>query len=151
VPASTKRSLELFRGRTAAYPAGITIAELLGELHRADIAVGGNDPASTLRSSLNGSQVFGLWLRREGGMWVEGAGRSKMDGGLSGRSLAEALHAHVRHRYPGGQFHYEVARVDLERTGVEVKGTGRTTRAAMLGAPDLFEHVATRRGYWRWK
>ena len=144
-------SLGVFVDRAGAYPHGITIAELIGELQRAGVAIGGNDPSSTLRTALNGSQAYGLWLRLDGGLWVEGAGQSKMDSGLSGRALAEALHAYVRDRYPSHEFHYEVARVGLERTGVEVKGTGRTTRAAMLAAPDLFEHVETRRGYWRWR
>jgi hypothetical protein len=38
----------------------------------------------------------------------------------------------------------------LERTAVEVKGTGRTTRAALVAAADLFEPTGER-GYWRWK
>jgi hypothetical protein len=125
--------------------------EMLVELRRAGCSVAGDDPTMTLRSALNGSQKNGVWVRYDGGLWALGSGESKMESGLSGRALAEALYDFVRVAYPGHVFHYEEGRVRLERTGVEVKGTGSTTRAALVSADDLFEHVPDRRGYWRWK
>ena len=71
--------------------------------------------------------------------------------GLAGRPLAEALYAFVQVAYPGHVFHYEKARVGLERTGVAVRGTGSTTRGALAAASDLFEHEPGRGGLWRWK
>lgn len=76
-------------------------------------------------------------------------GRARHD--LSGRALAEVLHAFVQQRCPGHVFHYEEARVALERTGVDVRGTGSVTRAALAATTDLFEHIPEKRGYWRWK
>ena len=105
----------------------------------------------TLRSALNGSQAHGVWRRRDGGPWVRGDGNSKMLNGLSGRPLADALYDFVTEAYPGQVFHYEKARVGLERTGVAVRGTGNTTRAALASATDLFEHEPGRGGLWRWK
>lgn len=144
-------ALDVFRKRSESYPDGIRLAELLRELSLAGHSVGGNDPLVTLRSGLNGSQKFGLWVRHDGGVWFPGDGQSKMDAGISGRELAEALHRYVVEENPGGVFHYEKARVGLERTGVDVRGTGSTTRAALVAATDLFEHVPGRGGLWRWK
>ena len=141
---------EVFDHRAAAYPGGIRTSELEREFRLAGHEVGGSSPDTTLESALNGEQVYGLWHRLGGGLWAPGSGVSKMEGGLSGRRLAEALHAFVRETYPGHIFHYEEARVRLERTGVEVKGTGRTTRVALVAADDLFE-PSGQRGYWRWK
>jgi hypothetical protein len=144
-------ALDVFRGRADAYPDGIRIAELSRELELAGHSIRGRDPLTTLRSALNGSQAHGLWRPRDGGLWVAGDGSSKMETGLFGRPLAEALYQFVRERYPAGEFHYEKARVGLERTGTAVRGTGSTTRAALAGARDLFEHVPGRGGNWRWK
>jgi hypothetical protein len=143
-------ALEVFRLRAGAYPDGIRVGELERELRLAGFPVGGNDPSVRLQSALNASQVLGLWRRVGGGPWVPGSGVSKMDGGLSGRALAEALHAFARETYPNRVFHYEEIRVRLERTGVQVKGTGQTTRSALVAARDLFEPEG-RRGWWRWK
>jgi len=144
-------ALEVFRERAAVYSDGVKIGELARELGLAGHPIAGNAPLVTLRSALNSSQVYGVWKRLDGGMWVPGDGHSKMDAGISGRPLAEALHAHVRKAYPDGVFHYERAREELEQTGTTVRGTGRTTRSALVAATDLFEHVPGRRGYWRWK
>jgi hypothetical protein len=143
--------LDVFRVRAATYPEGIKVAELQRELERAGHRVEGDNPYSVLRSALNGSQPHGLWTRRDGGLWQPGDGISKMKSGLFGRDLAEALHAFVKGRYPGRVFGYEEARLALEKTGVNVKGTGTTTRAALRRATDLFEHLPGRDGRWRWK
>jgi hypothetical protein len=158
VPTASDRGLglalvaaEIYRRRAAAYRGGIRMGEMLEELRRAGCSVAGDDPIITLRSALNGSQKNGVWVRHDGGLWLLGSGESKVASGLSGRALAEALYAFVRVEYPRRVFHYEEARVRLERTGVDVKGTGTTTRTALERADDLFEHVPDRRGYWRWK
>jgi len=144
-------AMEVFAPRAAAYPQGITIGELANELRMAGRPIHGGDPQMTLRSALNNSQVHGVWRRRNGGLWVAGDGNSKMLEGLAGRPLAEALYAFVQVAYPGHVFHYEKARVGLERTGVAVRGTGSTTRGALAAASDLFEHEPGRGGLWRWK
>ena len=144
-------AMDVFAPRAAAYPQGITIGELGNELRLAGRQVTGNDPQITLRTALNGSQVRGVWRRHNGGLWVPGNGNSKMLEGLAGRPLAEALYAFVQVAHPGHVFHYDKARVGLERTGVAVRGTGSTTRAALAGATDLFEHEPGRGGLWRWK
>jgi hypothetical protein len=141
----------VFLPRAGAYPGGIRVDELVRELGLAGHAIGGNDPRRTLRDALNSSQVRGVWQRQDGATWVPGTGVSKMNAGLSGRALALALHEFVRVRYPAGEFHYEVAREELEATGVQVRGTGETTRTALESANDLFERVPDRRAYWRWR
>ncbi len=74
-----------------------------------------------------------------------------MESGLSGRALAEAIHRFVVVHYPGHIFHYGKTLDELERSGTKVKGTGNTMRAALAGAPELFEHIPGRSGNWRWK
>lgn len=71
--------------------------------------------------------------------------------GLTGKALADALYDFVRDRYPNHVFHYEAAREALQKTGVDVKGTGATTRGALKGAGDRFEKLPDRTGRWRWK
>jgi hypothetical protein len=149
--ALAQQALDVFLPRAGAYPGGIRVDELVRELGLAGHAIGGNDPRRTLRDALNSSQVRGVWQRQDGATWVPGTGVSKMNAGLSGRALAEALHQFVRELYPAREFHYERAREELEATGAEVRGTGDTTRAALVAATDLFESVPDRRAYWRWK
>ncbi len=144
-------ALETFRPRAGAYPDGIKVRELQQELDRAGHPVIADDAYSVIHSALNRSQPHGLWVSRDGGLWQPGDGVSKMNAGLSGRDLAEALHAFVKQRYPGGVFDYEAARAGLEATGVKVKGTGTTTANALRNADDLFGHVAGQEGMWRWK
>lgn len=64
-----------------------------------------------------------------------------MDAGISGRELAKTVYRFVRDRYPNRRFNYETAREELEATGVVLRGTGSTMRAALSGAPDLFLHA----------
>ena len=141
----------MFQPRAGAYSGGIRIDDLVRELRLAEVVIGGRDPRRTLRDALNSSQVRGVWQRQDGATWVPGTGVSKMSAGLAGRALAKALHDFVRVKYPAGEFHYEVAREELEATGVQVRGTGETTRTALESATDLFERVPDRRAYWRWK
>ena len=144
-------ALDVFRARAATYPDGIKVRELQRELELADHPVDADNAYSVIQSALNASQPHGLWARQGGGLWLPGDGISKMQSGLSGRDLAEALHAFVKGRYPGGVFGYEQARLALEATGVKVKGTGKTTRGALARATDLFGHLPGRGGKWRWK
>ena len=146
-----QQALAVFLPRAGAYPDGIRVEELIRELGLVAHEIGGEDPRRTLRDALNSSQVRGVWQRQNGATWAPGIGVSKMEGGLSGRALAEALHDFVRVRYPAGEFHYETAREELEASGVQVRGTGNTTRAVLVAATDLFESVPDRRAYWRWK
>ena len=144
-------ALDVFRVRAAAYLDGIKVRELEHELELAGHAVDSDNTYSVIHGALNDSQAHGLWARHGGGLWRPGDGVSKMTDGLSGRALAEALYGFVRGRYPGRVFDYEVARLGLEATGVKVKGTGKTTRAALERAPDLFEYMPDRKSTWRWK
>jgi hypothetical protein len=144
-------ALDTFRVRAGAYPDGIKVRELQHELDLAGHPIDADNAYSVLQSALNASQAHGLWARVGGGLWEPGDGISKMTDGLSGRALAEALYAFVKVRYPGQVFDYEGARLGLEATGVDVKGTGDITRAALRSATDLFEHVPGRDGQWRWK
>jgi len=138
-------ALDVFRVRAAAYRDGIKIRELQRELELAGHPVGADNAYSVIHAALNRSQPH------HGGLWQPGDGVSKMRDGLSGRVLAEALHAFVKGRYPGGVFDYETARLALKATGVKVKGTGNTTSASLRNAPDLFEHEPGRQSIWRWK
>jgi hypothetical protein len=149
--ALAKRAANLFRTRVGAYPDGITIEELHAELRMAGHRIEGDEPNSVLRSALNGSQAHGIWQMVEGGLWGLGNGVSSKLEGLAGRALADALYEFVQRRWPSHRFHYEEARVQLERSGVKVKGTGSTTLAALRGAPDRFEPDVIHRGWWRWK
>ena len=144
-------ALDIFRVRAAAYHDGIKIRELQRELELAGHPVDADDAYSVIHAALNRSQPHGLWARHDGGLWQPGDGVSKMRDGLSGRALAEALHAFVKGRYPGGVSDYETARLALEVTGVKVKGTGNTTSASLRNATDLFEHEPGRQSMWRWK
>ena len=144
-------ALRVYRLREARYPTGITIDELELELRQQGVRIDSDNHLTALRSALNGSQKRGTWRLADAGMWQPGDGVSKTESGLTGKALAAALYDYVRVRYPDHVFHYEEVRVGLERTGVEVKGTGSTTRGALSGAPDRFEQVTGRRGYWHWK
>lgn len=146
-----RQALVLFGARAAAYPDGITIDELLRELRLAGHAIEGDDPVVVLRSALNDSQAHGFWAREDGGLWRPGTGTSSKDAGLTGRPLAAALYEFVRLRWPGGVFHYEDARLALEKTGVKVKGTGKTTIRALESAPEWFARVEGQPGMWRWR
>ena len=139
-------ALEVFLKRAASYPDGITIQDLDRELRLADQEVPSNPSNTTLRNALNGSMRYGVWAQGGRGLWTPGDGKSKMEDGLSGRDLAEALYWFVKGRWPGGVFDHTEARLALERTGVNVKGTGSMLR----NAPDLFEPLPGR-GKWRWK
>ena len=143
-------ALDVFRRRAGAYPGGISVPDLLRELSMAGVSVDGDNPERTLSDALNRGQVDNLWARQDGAVWLPGTGETRSGEGLSGRPLAEALYEFVKVRWPGGTFHYEAARVALEKTGVQVKGTGSTTRSAMDRATDLFAHVPGQRGMWRW-
>jgi hypothetical protein len=142
---------EVFSRRVGAYPDGIAMEELLAELRMSGLRIDADDPVSVLRSALNSSQAHGVWERLEGGLWRLGDGVSSKVEGLTGRGLADAMYAFVQQRWPSHLFHYEEARVQLEKTGLKVKGTGSTTLGALKGSPDRFEPVPGRRGWWRWK
>jgi len=143
-------ALDVYRRRVTVYRDGISVPDLLRELALAGVNVGGDNPERTLSDALNRAQIDNLWARQEGGVWLPGSGERRRAAGLSGRPLAEALYDFVRVRWPSGRFHYEEARVQLEKTGVKVKGTGSVTRSALVGAPDLFAPVQGARGWWRW-
>jgi len=143
-------ALEVFRRRAGAYPDGISVPDLLRELTMAGVHVDGDNPERILSDALNRSQIDNVWARQEGALWLPGSGEARSADGLSGRALAEALYDFVRGRWPGGQFHYEDARLGLEKTGVKVKGTGSVTRSALERARDLFVRVDGQRGMWRW-
>ena len=145
-----REALRVFKARQATYPVGISVVDLEHELRMAGVTVDGDDPGRTLSDALNASQVDGIWARQDEALWLPGTGVSKRASGLSGRPLAVALYNFVRERWPSGRFHYEEARVQLEKTGVSVKGTGSTTRAALVGSPDLFAPIAGAPGWWRW-
>lgn len=133
------------------YPNGVAVPDLLRDLELQGIRIVGDDPVSTLRTALNGDQR--RWVNREGS-WFAIAATRGVGTELSGRALAEALHAFVSEIYTTDRiFHYETAKERLMREGVRIKGpvTGRTTAAALAKSPDLFERVASRRGHWRWK
>ena len=146
-------ALEVFLARASSYPGVITGGDLAREIQMAGHLIAGDVPLRTLRDALNSSQKYGLWSLRpgRGGQWSVGGGVSKMDAGLFGRPLAEALHQFVRVRYPSGIFQYEVAREAFLASGGVVRGTGGTTRSALDVATDLFEHLPGRTGKWRWK
>jgi hypothetical protein len=144
-------ALRVFRHVEGKYPSGITIEELEYELRVQDVRIESDNYITALRSALNASQKGGTWRLVDAGMWLPGNGVSKTETGLTGKVLAGALYVFVRDRYPDHVFHYETARVGLEKTGVLVKGTGSTTLGALNGAGDRFERVVGRRGYWRWK
>lgn len=144
-------ALRVYRLAEARYRSGITIAELDDELRIAGVRIESDNYAIALRSALNASIVKGIWRLVDVGMWLPGDGVSKAETGLTGKALAAALYDFVRRTYPDHEFHYERAREALERTGVKVKGTGATTRAALAGAPDRFTPVVGKRGFWRWK
>jgi hypothetical protein len=144
-------ALRVFRRVEGKYPSGITIEELEYELRVQDVRIESDNYITALRSALNASQKGGTWRLVDAGMWLPGNGVSKTDTGLTGKALADALYAFVCDRYPDHVFHYETARVGLEKTGVPVKGTGSTTLSALNRAGDRFERVVGRRGYWRWK
>jgi hypothetical protein len=149
--ALAEAALRVYRLREETYRAGITVDELEREMRLQGIAIASDNNITALRSALNASQAKGTWRLVDAGMWLPGDSIPKGSAGLSGRALADALYGFVRVRYPGHEFHYEEARVALEKTGVEVKGTGNTTRGALTGSPDRFTPVAGKRGYWRWK
>ncbi len=146
-------ALEVFLTRAGGYPGVIAVGDLAREMELAGRPIAGHNPLRTLRDALNSSQKYGLWSLRagRGGLWSVGDGASTMDAGLVGRPLAEALHAFVRERYPSGIFQYESVREAFLASGGVVRGTGGTTRKALGAATDLFEHVAGRKGEWRWK
>jgi hypothetical protein len=146
-----RTALEVFQARIGAYPDGIRIKELADELGRADKPIFGARPLVTLQSALNASQAHGVWHRKAGALWVAGSGNSRMESGLSGRALAEALYGFVVVHYPDHIFHYGKTLDELERSGIKVRGTGNTMRAALAGAPKRFEHIPGRSGNWRWK
>jgi hypothetical protein len=143
-------ALAVFERRRAAYPDGISIDDLVRELRSAAVGIDGDNDSRVLADALNRSQVDNVWARQEGALWLPGSGLQRSADGLSGRALAEALYDFVRTRWPSGRFHYEEARVQLEKTGARVKGTGSVTRAALVGSPDLFAPVAGARGWWHW-
>lgn len=145
-----RQALGLFGACATAYPDGIAIAELVRELRLAGHAVEDDDPFVVLPSTLNDSQAHGLWARQDGGLWRPGTGASSKVAGLTGRPLAAALHEFVQRRRPGGVFHYEGARLALAKTGVKVKGTGKTTIHALESAPEWFARVEGQPGMWRW-
>ena len=147
--ALAKRAADIYSNRLGAYPEGIAIDELYSELRMAGHPIDGDNPISVLRSALNASQAEGIWVMVDGGLWGLGSGVSSNLEGLSGKALADALYDFVRVRWPSHLFHYEEARVQLEKTGIKVKGTGSTTLGALRGAPDRF--VPDRPGWWRWK
>ena len=144
-------ALRVFRIVEAKYPTGITIAELEEELRAQRVRIASDNYVTALRSALNASEKRGTWFGNGEGMWRPGSGVSQMDGGLSGKALAEVLYPFAVERYPNREFHYETVRLELVKSGVAVKGTGSTTRAALTGSPDRFEPVIGKRGYWRWK
>lgn len=133
------------------YPTGITVPELEEELRGQRVRIESDNYLTALFSALNASERRGIWRKVDDGRWMPGSGVSKMDSGLSGRALADALYALVVSRYRGREFHHETAREQLEKTGTDVNGTGSTTRSALTGPPDRFEPVIGKRGYWRWK
>jgi hypothetical protein len=143
-------ALAVFARRRSAYPEGISVPDLASELRQAGVPVDGEDPHRTLSDALNASQVDNVWARQEGATWLPGSGVARPVDGLSGRALADDLYDFVRARWPSGRFHHEEARVQLEKTGVRVRGTGSVTRAALSGAPDRFAPVEGARGWWRW-
>jgi hypothetical protein len=149
--ALAEEALRIYRLRAERYSTGITIDELEYELRLLGVRIASDNHLIALRSALNASQKRGTWLLVDSGTWLPGAGVSKTETGLTGKALASALYEFVREKYPDHVFHYEAAREGLERTGVDVKGTGSTTRGALVGAGDRFEPVVGRRGYWRWK
>ena len=51
----------------------------------------------------------------------------------------------------GHELHHDEARLGLEKTGADVKGTGSVTRNALAGSPDRFRPVEGKPAYWRWK
>ena len=149
--ALAEAALRVYRLREERYHTGITIDELEHELRLQGVVIDSDNHITALRSSLNASQAKGTWRLAGEGMWLPGDGVVKGASGLSGKALSDAVYAFVRVGYPGHEFHYEEARVALEKTGVVVRGTGSATRAALTGSPDRFEPVTGKRGYWRWK
>ena len=141
-------TLRIFKIRAERYPAGASVPELRDDLRDFGVWIGSDNDESVLRSALNQSQERGTWRMVDEARWYPGDGIAKA--GISGRELAVAMHAFVMQAYPGGEFHYEIARLGLEKTGVKVKGLGGPTRSALAAAPDLFE-MSPRRGYWRWR
>jgi hypothetical protein len=146
-----RTALQVFQARFGTYPDGIRIKELADELARAEKPIFGASPLVTLQSALNASQAHGVWHRKAGALWVAGSGNSKMDSGLYGRALAEAIYDFVVVHYPDHIFHYGKTLDEMEASGTKVRGTGNTMRAALGGAPERFEHIPDRSGNWRWK
>ena len=149
--ALAEEALRIYRLKAGNYPTGITVEDLERELRLQGVQIISDNHITALRSALNNSQAKGTWRNVDLGMWLPGDGVSKSATGLSGRPLAEALYDFVRVQYPVHDFYYESARLAFTRTGIDVKGTGSTTRSALAAASDLFEAVPGRRGYWRWK
>ncbi len=149
--ALAETALRVFRLREQTYPSGIAVDDLEREMRLQGVVIASDNDITALRSALNASQAKGTWRLVDAGLWLPGNGISKGSSGLSGKALAAALYDFVRVRYPGHEFHYEEARVALEKTGVDVKGTGNTTRGALTGSPDRFTPVVGKRGYWRWR
>ena len=116
----------------------------------AGVSVDGDNTSRAIADALNASQVDGVWARQDGAVWLPGDGVSRRVQGLSGKALADALYDLVRVRWPGGSFHYETAGEALRRTGVPIKGTGRTISAALEGSPERFARIPGARGQWRW-
>lgn len=144
--ALAEEALRIYHVKEGNYPTGITVEDLEREIRLQGVRIASDNHLTALRSALNNSQAKGTWRNADVGMWLPGDGVSKSATGLSGRPLAEALYDFVRVHYPGGEFHYESARLALARTGVDVKGTGSTTRNSLAAASDLFEAVPGRRG-----
>jgi hypothetical protein len=140
----------LYARRRDPHRSGLAIDVMVGELETSNISIAGDDPWSTLRTSLNGAQDIWINANEAGWRWIEEI--RPIGGELSGRALSDVVYDHVRGRYPNERtFHYEEAKEQLLRKGVRIKGpvTGRTMRSALVGSPDRFESVA--RGMWRWK
>jgi hypothetical protein len=146
-----EEALRIYRTVEAKYRRGITVPELLDEIHASRQKIAAPNFRSALQSALNDSQARGVWQRVGRGTWLPGSGVDRTNSGLSGKPLADATYAFVRERYPNGQFHYGIALDGLEAAGVAVKGTGHVMLAALKSAPDRFEKLPGRKGLWRWK
>ena len=103
--ALAEAALRVFRRHEALYPSGIRIEELEYHCRIDGVAIRSDNFLTALRSALNASQVDGLWRLVDEGLWLPGDGVSKSRSGLSGRALAEALHAFTRATYPKREFH----------------------------------------------
>lgn len=128
---------------------GLEIPELVRLVETDGRRIRGDDPWLTMRSAVNGAHdLFDLV---DEARWVWKRPVPPPTEALSGKALAEVLHAYVVERYPNDRVvHYEDVAVALDRRGVVVKGPdkGRTVRSA-LDADARF--VSLGRGMWRWK